>query len=312
MIVDRRERRIISTLGWVDGPALVLWDTESNEMQVVGVAESEAVELVEGREDRFAVWHPLETGFRVSVRHMSAPTNALAQATVKMGQARLEGDSGEWAFVPSVYAGPDTDGPGADQAPCALLVIAPDGTAGEVQPLAWFNRDAYDPMYHSILTPVQVPGERLVLIPVQRSSRLVIHDLVTKQEVGHIELADRGGNPTLRFRTNGELWVDDYDTLLRIDRDGWVKRDARLLQASVDDARAFVGDWSFTQDGTVCAVARPFSGDVVGLDTTTFKVTSRAVTGEQPLGLAVLNDGRVFARDWKTGKRLSGQLQPLD
>jgi hypothetical protein len=62
----------------------------------------------------------------------------------------------------------------------------------------------------------------------------------------------------------------------------------------------------------MCAVGRPFSRDVLGIDSESFAVTSRADLGEQPLDVALLSDGRVFARDWKSGCRLHGKLGPID
>jgi len=70
----------------------------------------------------------------------------------------------------------------------------------------------------------------------------------------------------------------------------------------------FIGQFAFDADEQVCAVARPFSGDVVGLDPKTLELRYRAELGKQPLEVAVLRDLRVFARDWKTGEILKGAL----
>lgn len=55
-------------------------------------------------------------------------------------------------------------------------------------------------------------------------------------------------------------------------------------------------------------MARPFSGDVVSLDTANLEVIERAVLGRQPLMAVGLSDGRVIARDWKTGDWISGNF----
>ena len=55
-------------------------------------------------------------------------------------------------------------------------------------------------------------------------------------------------------------------------------------------------------------MARPFSGDVVGIDTATLKVKCTAKLGRQPLEVAALGRGAIVARDWKTGDFLRGQL----
>jgi hypothetical protein len=60
---------------------------------------------------------------------------------------------------------------------------------------------------------------------------------------------------------------------------------------------------------SLCVVGRPFSGDVIGLACDSFEITRRAALGRQPLDVAVLSDGRIFARDWKTGDPLVGMLE---
>jgi hypothetical protein len=177
------------------------------------------------------------------------------------------------------------------------LFVASDGRSAELQPLEWFNDDAFDLMYQGLLRPVEVPGRREVLFPIQRDSSPVLYDPVARKVVRRVDLAGEGGNPTLEFRRGGtELWADDYDTLLRIDPNDW-------------STRQFIGDWTFTPDESRCLVARPFSGDAVALDTQRFKVVARAALGRQPLQAIASADGRVVARDWKTGDLLTGRLK---
>ena len=71
----------------------------------------------------------------------------------------------------------------------------------------------------------------------------------------------------------------------------------------------FTGDYSFNRDETLCAVARPFSGDVVALDTEQFRITHYSKLGKQPLEVCLLSDGTVYSRDWKTGNFLKGKLK---
>ena len=60
---------------------------------------------------------------------------------------------------------------------------------------------------------------------------------------------------------------------------------------------------------TLCAVARPFSADIVALDVGTFQVTHSCNVGGQPLTVALLSDGTVYGRDWKSGKLLKGKIE---
>jgi hypothetical protein len=311
VILDQQERQLITSLGWVEHGGFLVWDLETDETRRIAVADADYVSVVPGRDDAFAVVHNRRSGgYAVSVRHASAPDEALARAVVDAGQARLEGDPDVWLTVPRSYSGYDPDADGG--APYTLLLIDGSAATCEVQRMHWFNGDSYDLGYQGMGSPVEVPDEHLVLIPVQRSSQPVIYDVISREVVGHLELGGRGGNPSLRFRTSSELWADDYDTLLRLDRDGWTKRDQLFLQAADDGVGQFIGGWAFDPSRSLCAVGRPFSGDVLGIDTQAFEVTKRANLGEQPLDVALLSDGRIFARDWQSGRPLRGELQDVD
>ena len=72
----------------------------------------------------------------------------------------------------------------------------------------------------------------------------------------------------------------------------------------------FIGDFAFDADETVCAVARPFSGDVVGLEPSSMKGRWIAHMGHHTLEVAALSGHRIIARDWKTGETLRGELEP--
>jgi hypothetical protein len=224
------------------------------------------------------------------------------------GDVELAGDAGAWRAVPRAHVAyhPETAEPAC---PYVLLLIGSEGASAEVQRLRWFcAAEGYDLDWQGLLEAVELPDRPLILIPIQRSSSPVVYDPEAHEVVGHVSLAGRGGNPTLRFRGD-ELWADDYDTLLRLSARDLAVRDRRRLQGSAGATMQFIGGWAFTRDGSLCAVARPYSADVVALDTRTFRVTHRAECGRQPLDVAVLDDGRVFARDWQTGDLIEGRLR---
>jgi hypothetical protein len=307
VILNQAEAQIVTSVGWVEHGAFLVWDLDSDETSRIPVEDADYLTLHPGRADHFAVvHHRRHGGFAVSVRHFSSPDDVRVIAVVSRGRAQVEGDADAWSMVPRAYSGYDPDGEAA-----YTLLLVDGSTVPEVQRMTWFSGETYDLGYQAMGAPVGVPGEDIFLIPIQRSSRPVIYDVVSRQVVGHLNLADRSGNPSLRFRTPDELWADDYDTLLLLDRDGWIKRRELLLQPAVDGVRQFIGGWAFDRNRTLCAVGRPFSGDVLGIDTESFTVTSRAHLGDQPLDVAVLADGRVFARDWQSGRTLRGTLQSI-
>jgi len=90
--------------------------------------------------------------------------------------------------------------------------------------------------------------------------------------------------------------------------DWQIHRQVRL-QTAAAGTQQFIGDFSFAPDQELCAVARPFSGDVVGVDVGTLRIKRSAKVGGQPLEVAALPRGEVIARDWKTGALLRGALE---
>ena len=172
----------------------------------------------------------------------------------------------------------------------------------------WYD-DSYDKLYQGIVGVTEIPDSDLVLVSVQRSSTLIIYDPNARRKVGEFSLSNGHGNPTLHFRGPGELWAADYDTLLKIEPGSWRVLESRRLQDAAAGTAQFIGEFAFNRDEAICAVARPFAGDVIGLDPKTFRTRYQAKIGGQPLEVAVLDDRRVYARDWKSGRLLQGSLR---
>lgn len=307
MLVSNNQRTIIGNQGWVDRGDLWVCDALTLETSAIHISASEYLEIYPGSDDYFAVRYLSPDGrCIVSVRHFEALETSVAEAVVFDGQLLIKGDRDAWSHVPRVYKCEDSKR--GSTAPYALLVIGPDGTSGDVRPLAWFNAESYDLLYQSVLKPVAISDD-LVAIPVQRSSRLVIYNLTLEQVVDEVGLANQQGNPTICIRRDAnEMWVDDYDMLLRIDLGSLKIGSAMTIQPPIDGRRGFIGEWVFTRDEKLCIVGRPFSGDVVGLDVEQNVITKTSLLGRQPLNLAILDRGHVVARDWRTGDTLEGKL----
>src|SRR5262249_36787609 len=115
----------------------------------------------------------------------------------------------------------------------------------------------------------------------------------------------------LMRRRASEMWASDYDHLVKVETIDWSVVRAARLQVAQDPQALFIGDFAFNHDESLCAVARPFSGDVIALETHWMEVKARAAIGGEPLQVAICRDQRVFARDWKTGVLLCGALKAL-
>ncbi|MCE5314408.1 MAG: hypothetical protein ABFD49_11485 [Armatimonadota bacterium] len=307
MIINESGSRIISNFGWVDKGSLWVCDTDSCQPYLIEIDSSDYIEIISGSADLFAVVHHDNAGqFKVSARSFADPELALSQIVVKPGETNFVGSADTWIHLPKVYA--SYYSPLEDY---CLFVIDSALRKVDYYKLALFSTGP-DKAYHGIISATEVPKSSRVVISVQRDS-LILHDIVRKKSVRSISLADRNGNPKVLFRRNGEeMWATDYDYLLRLDINGWkIRNMVRLQESSSEFERSFIGNFAFSRNEQQCVVARPFSHDVVALDTDRFTVTHRAPMEMQPLAVVVLDDGKVFARDWYTGSLLKSVLVPV-
>jgi hypothetical protein len=191
-----------------------------------------------------------------------------------------------------------------------LFLTNPDGSTS-LQTFSWYSESNYDKGYQGIVAVEELPNSQVLIVSVQRDSNPVLYDPGNGTAIRKLNLADRRGNPKFKLRaTAGEFWADDYDTIVKLDATTLDAIANRLLQGpGQTTTRQFIGEFSLCRSETLCLVARPFSGDVIGLDCTTMLQTHRVALGKQPLLAGLLGEDRVVALDWKTGEFLSGALE---
>ena len=305
MITDPQEQNVISSLGWADQGSLWVYDVGTQRQHKHKLSDASYLSIRPGRDRYFAIVHHFDSGqVRVSAHNFDNPTVALGQFQFFGPDRSFEGPLDPWQFLPAHYVSyleqPDWND---------YALISLDGEGGlSLQHFDWFD-DSYDKGYQGIVGVVDVPNSENVIVSVQRSSRLILYSPVSRQAIRGIDLAGSRGNPRLQFSLNAEvLWADDYDTLLQLDPNNWEIRSQRKLQEAVRGAAQFIGNFSLNTDETLCAVPRPFSGDVLAVDPDDLGTRYHAELGRQPLEATILRDGRVVARDWQTGTLLEGQM----
>ena len=308
MIANPERTVVVSSVGWVDHDVLWRFDVPTAHAARIPLGSgARHLSLHSSGSSHFAVGHHFDgERFELTVRLFSDPTRVLARAAVTEREMSLSGDPEVWEQVPRLYVAYLRFPPWKD----FVLFLVSAGTGQiEVQRFAWYD-DTYDKGYQGIIDVLEAPGEGSALVSVQRSSQVIVHDLATGHKRASFELAGRGGNPKLDFRSSAqEIWASDYDTMVVVDGKTWrVIRRARL-QGAAGGTQQFIGDYSFGPDEGSCVVARPFSGDVVGIDPSTLRIKRTARLGRQPLEVAALPEGEVLARDWKTGDVLRGKLE---
>jgi len=308
MIANPDRTMIVSSAGWVDHDALWCLDVGSGKTESIALGTgARYVTLHATGSERFVVAHHFEgRRFELSVRSFSSPDVVLGRSVLADGESTFAGTPSAWMDVPLLYVEYLEFAPWKD---FVLLKVSPIAGKTEVQRLEWYD-DSYDKGYQGVIGVLQLPGDGGALVSVQRSSRLILHDLETGRQIRTIHLGDRRGNPRLELRDSGkEVWATDYDTLVVVRTDDWQIQRLSRLQPADAGTQQFIGDFSFVPGQELCAVARPFSGDVVGVDVRTLKIKRSVRLGRQPLEVVALSSGEVIARDWKTGDLLRGTLE---
>ncbi|HMZ52247.1 MAG TPA: hypothetical protein PK988_08265, partial [Candidatus Sumerlaeota bacterium] len=161
--------------------------------------------------------------------------------------------------------------------------------------------------YQSLFDVTALPNASHVLVSMQRSSTIVVHDPFTGHPREQFQLADRGGNPVLTVVGN-ELWTIDYDTFVAVDLSSRQATTKLLLQAGLNNGSQFAGKLFYWKPYHKAVIPRPFSGDVVILDEKHTAIESGVKLGREPLECVVTREGRIVARDWKTGHWLEGNI----
>jgi hypothetical protein len=307
MITNPAGTIVVSSVGWVEKDALWVLDPSSGWPETIPLDTGAMwASLHSSGTDRFAVAHHFDgQHLEISVRSFAAPRAVLAWAVVADGGSRLHGDAAAWSDVPRLYVEHLAFAPWEDS---VLVSVTPAAGRVDVQRLEWYDR-SFDKDYQGVLGVVVLPDAETALISVQRSSRLVVHDLHTGQRRRFVDLGDHVCNPLLELRNGGaELWTIDYDTLLVLRTADWkVLRKARLQRAPAG-TQAFLGHLAFAPDQDLCVVARPFSGDVVAVEPARLRIERVASLGHEPLEVTALHGGAIVARDWRTGALLTGTL----
>jgi hypothetical protein len=278
----------------VDKGALWTFDLRSQTEGRISVEGAQYLTLRPGSNGLFRLIHHQSADQAVSIRRVAEPARELASIRYKSGKPAFQGDLDLWKQVDPAMIIQTSSGPGL------RLINAAQEQMVDLD-LTWFTNGGYDLGYQGLADCMSMPTAETIVVSVQRSSKLVLIDPKKDKPIGSIELADRGGNPTLRMVTAHDFLASDYDTLCRVEsRSLAVSRSAVLQGAAAPNTRQFIGDYD-VGFGT-CAVARPFSGDVLLLDSESFKVRGHAQIGGQPLAVCLTSESSVLTRDWKTGR----------
>lgn len=222
----------------------------------------------------------------VTVRNFDAPDDVLCACSVSCFNRKLVGPTSPWSHVPKHYVRwvDLTFGP-----PYSLITINPDMGVSS-KPIMWFD-SKYDFPYVFITNVTAVPNSPLVLMTLQRSAYLYIHDTSSNCLNGRIQLKGSAGSHRPLWSREGDILIAaSYDTLNLIDRKDWRITHQHPFNTAI-------GEPSLSSDGSLLLVPCPYLGEVHVLDLKTLEPRGRAITEGKPVSAVLLRDGRLYFQD---------------
>ncbi len=304
------QRQAICSLGWAHKGSLWVYKIGDASARILTLSDANFLSIKGGRKDFFSVVHNWEGNkIEISAHHHLQPDRSVSSISIQRGafgsdktETVVRGDNSVWQELPGAYVAFAFND-------FHLFLVNRNGDTS-IQTLNWYASSMYDKMYQGIVGVEELPNSHLLIISIPRNSNPVLYDPETGSEVRKLNLAGRLGNPRFCLRASaGELWADDYDHIVKLDARTLNVVATKQLQEDTQGVQRFIGEFSLFRDEGLCLVARPFNGDVIGLDCDSMLQTHRAPLGKQPLLVGLLGEDTVVALDWKTGEFLQGKLQ---
>lgn len=308
MLISPDSRFVVSHLGWVDKSALWIYDNVKESVNLVRTGNAKYLALYPCKDENlFAVFHHFDGSLiRLTVHSFENPTTPLCSIEHAGGKTTVQGNPKFLQSAPHYYVAYYNP----EFAPASYLIYV-DYRQSKIETgrFEWYNNNEYDLGYQGIIGVFKLDSGNLI-VSIQRDSHPVIYDPFTKTVIGKLTLAGNSGNPKFQFvRKRGEIWADDYDTILKFDNETLALKASRRIQGALMSTYQLIGDWSFNKDESLCLVSRPFSGDVIAISTDDLKTMFVAKTGKQPIQAIFVSNEKIIGRDWQTGALLKGTFQ---
>ncbi|TSD65994.1 hypothetical protein FFF34_000925 [Inquilinus sp. KBS0705] len=299
MIFNESLQIAISNLGWIDKGTLWVYNGVEQQHSSIKISDAKHLTLTEGIDGYFSIVHHYEDSkIAISVHHFKKPKKEYCKIYFDNFKTSFTGDISFSQFIPKYYICAFAL---ADDREFHLIKIKANMICLEDEKIEWFKNGAFDFGYQGLTSVTEFSNE--LIFTVQRDSFLYRYSLNDGKIIAKVTLAGKRGNPEPVI-INNSIWVADYDTLIRLEN--WEVKQAIKLQDEAEGCSQFIGKFSFNAENDWCIVARPFSGDVIGLNKY-FKIDYQCKTGSQPIEAVLLKNGLVIARDWQTGMLVKGK-----
>ncbi|MDA8061666.1 MAG: hypothetical protein M0T80_04395, partial [Actinomycetota bacterium] len=172
MITDNNRRLALSSLGWVDHGAIWRFDSTSGGVDHIRVGDAKYLVLRAWGTDEFAAVHHFD-GSRIEITTHSCadPTEVTRRVLVTSWAPTVSADLAPWPPTPSYFVAWLNDDA---TAAAVYFLISVRGRQAAIERLDWFDGNAYDLGYQSVIAVSPVPGSEELVFGIQRSSHLVV------------------------------------------------------------------------------------------------------------------------------------------
>jgi hypothetical protein len=304
MINDSNFKYAISNLGWVDKGNLWIYSSDKNDVESIKFSDAQYLSIHKGDNDYFSVGHNFnDSKFEITVHHFSNPTKIVCRLSFNNFKNTVIGETNILSHVPKYYIANLKIN---NEFRFHLFRIDNGQLSTIDDKINWYYQGNFDFGYQGLIGVTEYKDE--LIFCVQRDGSLYRYSLISDEIIEKITLANKYGNPRVTFCEDfSELWVDDYDTLLKINPKNWKVENNKLLQDADKGTGQFIGSYSINNDSVV--IPRPYSSDILILDKNlNIKISIKVES--QPLE-AILLKKVIVGRDWQTGKLIIEEINGL-
>jgi hypothetical protein len=308
MIIGRLGSVIVGQT-WQPNGSLWVFDVKNRRATTIPVYPESILRLYAADDDRFVVVSQPKDFSRADLTVRTFNDPAEVRSTIRVdaiGRSTTEGDVAVWIGCPKFYLLMLRDGRRGQ-----YVLGRIDAATGRLVTTN-FDPSTLDVRAQDGLTDVcAAPGDNTVIVGMRGISELLLFDTVLRRPIGHLRLAGRGGRPTPKIRLGtDELWTTDFDAVVRIGLGSpetpsvldfraspdelAVLRDAKIIESRV--TRVPLADFSFSADGGLCAVARPYHNDVVVIDCDSLNIVGTCRFSSTPVDAVCIESDLVIAR----------------
>ena len=304
MIKDSNLKYVISNLGWVDKGNLWIYDSVKNDVENYKLSDAQYLSLHKGENDYFSIGHNYnDNRFEITLHHFLEPIKVICKLSFDNFNISVVGDIDLLCHIPKYYL---ANLKLNNEFKFHLFKIENSQLSLYDEKIKWYYDGNFDFGYQGLIQVTEYKDE--LIFCVQRDGSIYRYSLISNKIIEKIPLANKCGNPKVTFCDDfSELWVDDYDTLLKVNPNNWKVENSKLLQEADKGTGQFIGSYSISNNSIV--IPRPYSSDILILNKDLTLKTSIKVDN-QPLE-AVLLEKLIVARDWKTGKLIIKEIRNL-